>query len=221
MRCSLWRSPWARRFKWPKCRPGPPVLQTLVAEVYGPDHERRLEVAREVRRVFDETPGVVDVDWYVEEEQPKWQLEVDSEKAAAAGLPPASVAAVVRMAGAGEAVGLLHDEHGAGAGSDCASARPPKPGLAGCGARRAARRARAGGHRGADALDARARGAQRVSQESAAGHLCDWRHRRGGREPGVLDSADEPRARIADAARRIRDSRFSTRPSRSIRPGTR
>jgi multidrug efflux pump subunit AcrB len=90
--------------------PGPPVLQTLVAEVYGPDHDRRLEVAREVRRVFEETPGVVDVDWYVEEEQPKWQLEVDTEKASAAGLSPAAVASVVRMAGAGEVVGLLHDE---------------------------------------------------------------------------------------------------------------
>ena len=90
--------------------PGPPVLQTLVAEVYGPDHDRRLEVAREVRRVFEETPGVVDVDWYVEEEQPKWWLEVDTEKASAAGLSPAAVASVVRMAGAGEAVGLLHDE---------------------------------------------------------------------------------------------------------------
>jgi multidrug efflux pump subunit AcrB len=90
--------------------PGPPVLQTLVAEVYGPDHDRRLEVAREVRRVFEETPGVVDVDWYVEEEQPKWQLEVDAEKASAAGLSPAAVATVVHMAGAGEAVGLLHDE---------------------------------------------------------------------------------------------------------------
>ena len=90
--------------------PGPPVLQTLVAEVYGPDHGRRLELAREVRRVFEQTPGVVDVDWYVEGEQPKWQLEVDAEKAAAAGLPPAAVASVVRMAGAGEPVGLLHDE---------------------------------------------------------------------------------------------------------------
>src|SRR5688572_357109 len=90
--------------------PGPPVLQTLVAEVYGPEHDRRLKVAREVRRVFEQTPGVVDVDWYVEEEQPKWQLEVDTEKASAAGLSPAAVASVVRMAGAGEAVGLLHDE---------------------------------------------------------------------------------------------------------------
>ncbi len=91
--------------------PGPPVLQTLVAEVYGPDHDRRLEVARDVRRVFEQTAGVVDVDWYVEEEQPKWQLDVDAEKASAAGLSSAAVAAVVRMAGAGEPVGLLHDEH--------------------------------------------------------------------------------------------------------------
>src|SRR5688572_15610905 len=90
--------------------PGPPVLQTLVAEVYGPDHARRIEVARWVRQVFEETPGVVDVDWYVEEEQPKWQLAVDDEKASGAGLSPVAVAAVVRMAGAGEAVGLLHDE---------------------------------------------------------------------------------------------------------------
>ena len=91
--------------------PGPPVLQTLVAEVYGPDHDRRLELARQVRRVFEDTPGVVDVDWYVEQEQSKWQLEVDAEKASLAGLPPASIAAVVRMAGAGEPIGLLHDEH--------------------------------------------------------------------------------------------------------------
>jgi multidrug efflux pump subunit AcrB len=91
--------------------PGPPVLQTLVAEVYGPDHDRRLALAREVRRVFDQTPGVVDVDWYVEELQPKWLLEVDAEKTSAAGLTTRSVAAVVRMAGTGEPAGLLHDEH--------------------------------------------------------------------------------------------------------------
>jgi multidrug efflux pump subunit AcrB len=91
--------------------PGPPVLQTLVAEIYGPDHDRRLALARDVRRVFEETPGVVDVDWYVEEEQPKWRLDVDDEKASAAGLPASAVASVVRMAGEGEPVGLLHDEH--------------------------------------------------------------------------------------------------------------
>jgi multidrug efflux pump subunit AcrB len=90
--------------------PGPPVLQTLVAEVYGPDDERRVGLAREVRRIFEETPGVVDVDWYVEDPQPKWRLEVDADKSAAAGLNAAAVASVVRMAGSGETAGLLHDE---------------------------------------------------------------------------------------------------------------
>ena len=90
--------------------PGPPVLQTLVAEVYGPDEERRLGLAREVRRIFEQAPGVVDVDWYVEDPQPKWRLEVDAEKSAAAGLNAAAVASVVRMAGHGEVAGLLHDE---------------------------------------------------------------------------------------------------------------
>ncbi len=90
--------------------PGPPVLQTLVAEVYGPDADRRIALAAEVKRTFEHTPGVVDTEWYVEREQPKDVLEVDQEKAAAAGLPPSAVAAVVRMAGAGEVAGLLHDE---------------------------------------------------------------------------------------------------------------
>ncbi|HSK10622.1 MAG TPA: efflux RND transporter permease subunit [Vicinamibacterales bacterium] len=90
--------------------PGPPVLQTLVAEVYGPEAERRLEVAGQVRRTLESTEGVVDVDWYVEQPRPKDRLEVDLEKASAAGLSAAQVASVVRMAGAGERVGLLHDE---------------------------------------------------------------------------------------------------------------
>ncbi|MEW6321989.1 MAG: efflux RND transporter permease subunit [Acidobacteriota bacterium] len=89
--------------------PGPPVLQTLVAEVYGPDPDARLALAREVRARLQATDGVVDVDWYVEAAQPKWTLEVDPDRAAMAGLAPADVAAVVRMAGAGERAGLLHD----------------------------------------------------------------------------------------------------------------
>jgi len=90
--------------------PGPPVLQTLVAEVYGPDAARRQAIAGEVRRTLETTAGVVDVDWYVEQPRAKTSLEVDQEKAAAAGLSAADVATVVRMAGAGEPAGLLHDE---------------------------------------------------------------------------------------------------------------
>jgi multidrug efflux pump subunit AcrB len=90
--------------------PGPPVLQTLVAEVYGPDPARRTAVAAQIKSIFEQTPGVVDTDWYVEAPHVKITLTVDGEKAAAAGLSPAAVAAVVRMAGSGESAGLLHDE---------------------------------------------------------------------------------------------------------------
>ena len=90
--------------------PGPPVLQTLVAEVYGPDPARRLAVAAQIKSIFEQTAGVVDADWYVESPRAKITLAVDGEKAAAVGLSPAAVAAVVRMAGSGESAGLLHDE---------------------------------------------------------------------------------------------------------------
>jgi multidrug efflux pump subunit AcrB len=90
--------------------PGPPVLQTLVAEVYGPDPARRMALASQIKSIFAQTNGVVDTDWYVEAPQQKISLAVDDEKAAAAGLSPAAVATVVRMAGAGAVAGLLHDE---------------------------------------------------------------------------------------------------------------
>jgi multidrug efflux pump subunit AcrB len=94
--------------------PGPPVLQTLVAEVYGPDSQRRLDLARKVRDILAGTPGVVDVDWYVEAPQSKITLEIDDQKAAAAGVPPSAVASVARMAGAGEIAGIVHDENARG-----------------------------------------------------------------------------------------------------------
>jgi multidrug efflux pump subunit AcrB len=90
--------------------PGPPVLQTLVAEVYGPDPARRIAIASDLRQLLERTPGVVDVDWYVEHAQPRRSLQLDDDRAAAAGATAASVAALVRLAGAGERVGLLHDD---------------------------------------------------------------------------------------------------------------
>ena len=73
------------RIKMVEIPPGPPVLSTLVAEVYGPDNDRQIEIAREIKEIFKSTPGVVDVDWYVEEDQPKINFAVDQEKAARAG----------------------------------------------------------------------------------------------------------------------------------------
>jgi multidrug efflux pump subunit AcrB len=89
--------------------PGPPVLQTLVAEIYGPNPETRRHLAHAIKGVFAQTPGVVDVDWYVESPRHIRRLEVDVERAAMAGVTADEVATAVHMAGAGVPVGLLHD----------------------------------------------------------------------------------------------------------------
>jgi multidrug efflux pump subunit AcrB len=89
--------------------PGPPVLQTIVAEIYGPDAARRQAVAAEVKAILERTPGVVDVDWYVAAPQPRTSLVIDEARASAAGVSAQQVAAAVRMAADGRTVGLLHE----------------------------------------------------------------------------------------------------------------
>ncbi|MGC8991525.1 MAG: efflux RND transporter permease subunit, partial [Verrucomicrobiia bacterium] len=66
--------------------PGPPVLQTLVAEIYGPDESSRRALAREITAIFKGTEGVVDTDWYIEDNQPKATFVIDKEKAALHGV---------------------------------------------------------------------------------------------------------------------------------------
>jgi multidrug efflux pump subunit AcrB len=88
--------------------PGPPVLQTLVAEVYAPDDASRHKLAAEVKRLLEETPGVVDVDWYVESDQPKASFVVDKEKAALAGVSADTVARTLAIAADGQSVDLVH-----------------------------------------------------------------------------------------------------------------
>ena len=88
--------------------PGPPVLQSIVAEIYGPDETQRLALAREVRGIMERTPGVVDIDWYVEDEQPKVRFVVDRAKAAQHGVSEAAIARTLALAAQGAAVDLLH-----------------------------------------------------------------------------------------------------------------
>jgi multidrug efflux pump subunit AcrB len=90
--------------------PGPPVLSTLVAEVYGPDLDRRLELARQVRSIFERTAGVVDVDWWVEDPGPRLEMQVDRDKAVRAGVTPEMAVRTLRVALDGAEAGLLHDE---------------------------------------------------------------------------------------------------------------
>jgi len=90
--------------------PGPPVIQTLVAEVYGPDMNGQIQVAQQIKSIFQHTPGVVDTDWYVEDPQPRLAIHVDEVKAAQHGIAVSDVAHALALATSGMQVGLLHDQ---------------------------------------------------------------------------------------------------------------
>jgi multidrug efflux pump subunit AcrB len=98
------------RIKVAEVPPGPPVLETLVAEVYGPSMDGRVALARQIRDLFQHTKGVVDVDWYVEDDQPKYNLSVDEEKSAINGISEDDIARTMQIASAGYPAGLLHQD---------------------------------------------------------------------------------------------------------------
>ena len=96
------------RVKVVEIPPGPPVLSTLVAEVYGPEFNRQVEIAGEIKGIFAKTPGVVDVDWYVEDNQKKLLFTVDKEKTALNGISTEQVSRAVQATLNGTVVGLAH-----------------------------------------------------------------------------------------------------------------
>jgi multidrug efflux pump subunit AcrB len=99
---------WNARVKVAEVPPGPPVLSTLVAEVYGPDYKRQIDLAKQIRDIFDTTPGVVDVDWYVVADQAKLDFAVEQDKAALRGISAADVEQSLAIALGGSDVGLMH-----------------------------------------------------------------------------------------------------------------
>ncbi|HTR45029.1 MAG TPA: efflux RND transporter permease subunit, partial [Thermodesulfovibrionales bacterium] len=98
------------RIKVAEIPPGPPVLSTLVAEIYGPDTKRQIGIAGEIKEIFEKTEGVVDVDWYVEDDQKKLTFEVDKEKAALNGIATEAASQGLRIALSGMGAGLVHFE---------------------------------------------------------------------------------------------------------------
>jgi multidrug efflux pump subunit AcrB len=82
----------------------------MVAEIYGPDYDRDIAIAKQVREVMEATKGIVDVDSYVEDAQPKIRFVVDREKAAINGISEAEIVRTLNLASLGESAGLLHDE---------------------------------------------------------------------------------------------------------------
>ncbi len=87
--------------------PGPPVLSTLVAEIYGPDYKEQIKIADQVKNLFTKTSNVVDVDWMVENKQPEYKVEVDKEKAMRYGVSPAQITAIVNAAVSGMPAGNI------------------------------------------------------------------------------------------------------------------
>jgi multidrug efflux pump subunit AcrB len=88
--------------------PGPPVLQTLVAEIYGPDEASRMALAKKVIETFKTTKGVVDTDWYIESDHTRFSFVIDKEKAALHGINADTISQTLRLAVGGQAIDLLH-----------------------------------------------------------------------------------------------------------------
>nr|WP_211922540.1 efflux RND transporter permease subunit [Solidesulfovibrio aerotolerans] len=98
------------RIKVVEAPPGPPVLQTLVAEIYGPTDAGRQSVAEQVKAVMTATPDVVDVDWYVDDPRPERVIRIERDKALTAGIDPDRALRDVAASFSGTVAGLLHDE---------------------------------------------------------------------------------------------------------------
>ncbi|MBL4746489.1 MAG: efflux RND transporter permease subunit [Flavobacteriaceae bacterium] len=78
--------------------PGPPVLSTIVAEVYGPDYAEQMVIAKQLESLMKSTPDVVDVDWMVEADQIEYKFKIDKEKAMLYGVAPVQIVKTLKMA---------------------------------------------------------------------------------------------------------------------------
>ena len=78
--------------------PGPPVLQSLVAEVYGPNAQSRKALATKLTEIFDKTPDVVDVDNLMAAPHDTWRFVIDKQKAMESGISVQTINQTVAMA---------------------------------------------------------------------------------------------------------------------------
>jgi multidrug efflux pump subunit AcrB len=90
--------------------PGPPVLSTIVLEIFGPHQAKREALAQSIRDLLEITEGIVDVDLYVPQSIQKRKLVVDRVKTSLNGIPDVHVAQTAATSLGGTTVGLAHVE---------------------------------------------------------------------------------------------------------------
>ena len=90
--------------------PGPPVLSTIVAEVYGPDYDKQIDIANKVKNILTSTEDVVDVDWMVEAPQTEYELEINKDKALRYGIAPQQITYTLRTLLSEDAITYLYNE---------------------------------------------------------------------------------------------------------------
>jgi len=88
--------------------PGPPVMAPIVAEIYGPDYDRQIAAAQELRAVFERTDDIVDTDDMIEAPQARWIVHIDRQRAAHLGVAQANIVQAINTAIGGEDVSYLH-----------------------------------------------------------------------------------------------------------------
>lgn len=89
--------------------PGPPVLSTLVAEVYGPDYATQINIAKDIKEMLVKEEGVVDVDWFVEDEQPQYVFNINRKKAMEYGIAPMQITQAMNGVLSNSNAGVLHN----------------------------------------------------------------------------------------------------------------
>jgi multidrug efflux pump subunit AcrB len=88
--------------------PGPPVLATLLAEIYGPDAATRRAVTSELKKVFAEVPFIVDIDDSIGEKRPRLRLSIDQDRLEFFGVEQRDVYDTIQTLFGGVSVGYSH-----------------------------------------------------------------------------------------------------------------
>ncbi len=91
--------------------PGPPVLSTIVAEVYGPDYNEQINIARNIKEILSETQDVVDIDWRVEADQKELHFEINRERASLEGIAPAQLVNAMQLSLGEHAIAQAYREN--------------------------------------------------------------------------------------------------------------